>query len=299
MIYKHYDQDDIYNDANHIVIRYIRQIDTLVTVSAQKALFLSNLDQQRPKQALWYDSAKRYIDRSNNNDSSDNNIPPFLYSYYGSAVEDLVNMQIKNIPCPSSIGIILQQQNSGTRPDIVIYFNQKSYAWLDITSQRNVGHIWRKANWFNNPRPFIAELLYENLSTTKIRETSEDHIGHYAHFNHTLRMHTLNERILMRHMMKCTNHALARLYGRLRKDTRKSVISDAFTFAFNLHSPYPCIHLCIKSILHRYRNSCDIMYQSTATEIYNRFYTDGTSQSWEKAQEMIKKSYQSTEACQP
>ncbi len=294
MIHPHLDRDQIAENRNHAVFQFIKEIDAHVQISAQNALFLSNLDRQRPKQARWYDDAHNYL-YSHNHD-----IPPFLYVHYGSAVEDLVNMRIRGMTCPAGIQITLQQEFNGTRPDIVIKFQGAAYAWLDITSKRNKGHIYRKANWFNSSLPFIAELLYTDLSRGAIRENPADHIGRRAHFNHMIRMHDLNERVLICHMMKCTNHALARLSGRLRNDTRKSVISNAFTSAFNLHSPYPCIHLCIKAILHRYRNSCEIMHQNTAAEIYNRFYSDDTSQSWEKAREMITKSYQrSKEACQP
>lgn len=286
MIYLHNDRDHIYGNVNHPVFRCTQQIDALVTASARNALFLSNLNRQRPKQALWYDDAINYLRHPNNA------LPPFLYAHYGSAVEDLVNIQIDGLLLPANVRIILQQQNNGTRPDIVIYYMNESYAWLDITSVHDAKHVYRKANWFERPRSFVAELLYKDLTLCEIRTDHETRIAQLAHFNHAVRIHSLNERVLTRHMMRCTNHALARLSGKLRKDTRKSEISDAFSSAFGLRPSYPCIHLCIKSILQRYRNSCEIMHQNTASEIFNRFYTaNHTSQSWEKALEMIEESY--------
>ena len=285
MIYTYRDTDDIIGDPNHAVCQCILQINALVISSAQHALSLSNLDQNRPKQGLWYRSAMHFMTEPKNG------IPDFLHTYYGSAVEDLVNIQIGALPPFPSVRIILQQPNCGTRPDIVLNYMGKSYAWLDITSMRNVGHIRRKANWFENPKPFVAELLYPTLILREIRTDPESHMGTRAHFNHAVRMHSLDERILMRHMIRCTDHALARLSGRPVKHIRRSEISNAFTSAFNLHASYPYIHLCIKSILLKYRASREGMLPKAAADIYNCFYTGNTSQSWEKAREMIEKSY--------
>lgn len=120
MIYTYRDTDDIIGDPNHAVCQCILQINALVISSAQHALSLSNLDQNRPKQGLWYRSAMHFMTEPKNG------IPDFLHTYYGSAVEDLVNIQIGALPPFPSVRIILQQPNCGTRPDIVLNYMGKS-----------------------------------------------------------------------------------------------------------------------------------------------------------------------------
>lgn len=288
MIKLYSDPDIIYRYPDSRIYAYIQEIDRLVVSSARNACILSNLNRQWPKQNQWYNSALLYLT------APDRGIPDFLYAHYGSAVEDLVNLQIRSIqPLPDGIRTILQYTHGSARPDIVILKDREEYAWLDITSQKSKGHIKNRPGYLNASRSVTAELLYDDLIPSNIRMTAHGGVGSRIKIHHAERISSIGERQLERHMAKCTDQALFRLSQGYRKSLSKSDVSRSFVNAFGLPGTPPCIHQRIKSILKKYMDSYTGLYRNTASEIYRQFYSD-TPQSWAKAQEMIIESYQNS-----
>ncbi len=81
----------------------------------------------------------------------------------GYVIEEYVNKKIENRPDIDTQNTTLM---AGTRPDVVIYADQK-YGLVDITSQASLGHIFSKAGGWNrltDNRRYIAESTYQALN---------------------------------------------------------------------------------------------------------------------------------------
>ncbi|MEQ9405972.1 MAG: DUF4157 domain-containing protein [Cyclobacteriaceae bacterium] len=92
---------------------------------------------------------------------------PFFYAAFGYAVESLSNPQINKLKS-NNYSVFTQVSKGSTTPDVVIRDDHGEVAWLDITAENSVGHIFNKvgAGWKN--RAYVAEVTYPSLKNTDI-----------------------------------------------------------------------------------------------------------------------------------
>ncbi len=205
-----------------------------------------------------------------------------MYVQYGYAVEEYVNIQIEAGIPPLLAGyeITIQETHGSTRPDFVIKQNtpsgQKTVAWLDLTSQHSVDHIKNKigAGWKNTP--FVAELFYPPLNLSDISISGNYSIAQRAYLNSAIRRQEMNHRLLIEHMVNCTNKALGKLYGELRRPVNNvnSHVAWVFERAFNCDLLRINNHQqIVKGILVEYMTAPRNYYHATARYILFNFYS--------------------------
>ncbi len=205
-----------------------------------------------------------------------------MYVQYGYAVEEYVNIQIKAgiLSPPAGYEITIQEIHGSTRPDFVIKQNapsgQETVAWLDLTSQHSVDHIKNKigTGWKNTP--FVAELFYPPLNLSNISTSGNSSIAQRAYLNSAIRRQEMNHRLLIEHMVNCTNIALNELYGELSRSVNKvntTGIAKIFQAKFNCN--LICIYnyqQIVKGILVEYMTAPRNYYHATARYILLNFY---------------------------
>lgn len=127
-----------------------------------------------------------------------------MYTQYGYAVEEYVNIDINcgALPPPPGYRISTQESHGSTRPDYVIRSNPGTsegevQAWLDLTSAQSSGHILRKvgAGWRNTP--FVAELFYPSLNLSNISTAGDYSIAQRARLNSAIRKQETQQRQLI------------------------------------------------------------------------------------------------------
>ena len=126
------------------VTDYATQVGNVAECAASYLYYFNNFSNSTTvKFKQWYETASKFLStriRSN-----------FMPAIYGYAVEEYVNLSIASgePSVPAGYRVRLQVTHGGTRPDIVILNSSNTeIAWLDITNQSSVGHIYNKAgNW--------------------------------------------------------------------------------------------------------------------------------------------------------
>lgn len=214
-----------------------------------------------------------------------------MYTQYGYAVEEYVNIAIQNgnLPPPRGYTISIQETHGSTRPDFVIgrvtdSGKNETLAWLDLTSIHSSGHIRRKSGTGWQRTPFVAELFYSPLNLSNISMAGDYSIAERAHLNSAIRRQELQQRQLIRHMVNCTNKALGILYPVLKledengRDPRKAIklphIAEVFQKAFNCDLGRTGNHQqIVKSILAEYMTAPQNYYLSTAKYVIYYFYS--------------------------
>lgn len=216
-----------------------------------------------------------------------------MYTQYGYAVEEYVNIAVQNgnLPPPPGYEISTQETHGDTRPDFVIRRvtdsgKNETLAWLDLTSMQSSGHIRQKRGrgWYTTP--FVAELFYSPLILSNISMAGEYSIAERAHLNSAIRRQELQQRQLIGHMVRCTNQALGTLYSEFRRITsgnpRNAIglphIAEVFQKAFNCDLEHTGNHQqIVKSILAEYMTAPQNYYHATARYIIYYFYSDTRS----------------------
>lgn len=211
-----------------------------------------------------------------------------MYTQYGYAVEEYVNIDIDSgaLPPPPGYRISTQETHGSTRPDYVIRRNPGTarddvQAWLDLTSAQSSGHILQKvgAGWSNTP--FVAELFYSPLDLSNISMAGDYSIAQRARLSSAIRRQETQQRLLVEYMARCANKALGRLYCVLRRDpdNPRSVVSTAqIARVFEEEFHYGLLHIynhqqIVKGILVEYMKAPQNYYHATARFVIFNFYS--------------------------
>lgn len=239
---------------------YIQELDNLLQQCAQQAYNLPALDLTNAKLKNWYDTAVSWLQNPGSAFS-----PPAKYGY---AVEELFNLSAGQIPCPAEYQCLLQAGRGMTIPDIVLQKQGKDIAWLDITSQLSIGHIYNKAGSRWHTMSYVAELLYPKLDFSMLRTSQNDSIAGRAWMQSRIRAAEMLKRKLHQYMCRCTDHAISLL--READILTPGTIADTFNHCFcNVFGwvKHPAIH----SILLEYMDG-DGMYKADAEWLLDNFY---------------------------
>lgn len=213
-----------------------------------------------------------------------------MYTQYGYAVEEYVNIAVQNgtLPPPRGYTISIQETHGGTRPDFVIRnvtnpARGDTPAWLDLTSLKSAGHIDKKLGTGWRKMPFVAELFYSPLILGNISMAGDYSIAARAHLNSAIRRQELQQRQLIGHMVRCTNKALGTLYSELSRitsgDPRNAIsrpqIAEVFEKEFHCDLRYIHNHQqIVKGILVEYMTAPRNYYHATARYIIFNFYSE-------------------------
>lgn len=213
-----------------------------------------------------------------------------MYTQYGYAVEECVNIEVQNgnLPPPQGYTISTQETHGGTRPDFVIRYvtdaaRSGTVAWLDLTSIQSSGHIFQKSGTGWRTTPFVAELFYSPLRLSNIGMAGDYSIAERARFNSAIRKQETQQRLLIEHMVRCTNKALGILYSELSRITSgvpRNAISRlqiAEVFEREFHYNLRCIYnhqQIVKGILVEYMTAPQNYYHAAAKYILFNFYSE-------------------------
>ncbi len=252
------------------IINYAVQVANVVENAASKLYYINNFsDSTTVKFKQWYDAASQFLrTRSPNN---------FIPATYGYAVEEYVNLSIASgtPSVPEGYRVRLQVTHGNTRPDIVILGAYGTeIAWLDITNQSSLGHIFNKAGNWQNGRSFIAELLYPDFDASNISISNGTSIAARASAASIIRQAAVHERELMRYLAQKMNAVLCDLIEHIRRgniiyqpDVAKCI---EWHFGVNFSSSYK--HPIIKSMFMLYINCSDATRKSDARNCLNILY---------------------------
>lgn len=209
-----------------------------------------------------------------------------MYTQYGYAVEEYVNLEINNgaLPPPWGYRISIQEVHGSTRPDYVIRNEAAggdTVAWLDLTSTQSAGHIFQKAGSGWRRSSFVAELFYSPLILSNINMAGNYSIAQRASLNSAIRRQETRQRLLTEHMVRCTNKALGKLYGVLRRVTgNPHAVMSAAQIAQVFEQEFRCSLLSIynhqqivKGILTEYMTAPQNYYHATARYVIFNFYS--------------------------
>ncbi|MGD0720203.1 MAG: DUF4157 domain-containing protein [Roseiarcus sp.] len=89
----------------------------------------------------------------------ENAIPEFFYARYGYAVETIATGLI-GAASFGTLKVDSQVSAGATRPDFVVSKGKDQLGWLDVTSEKSKGHIFKKQHSGWKSRPYVAEILY-------------------------------------------------------------------------------------------------------------------------------------------
>lgn len=275
-------KDDIYSkDIN--LRNTVQTIFSLVVKASDMAYNRSLLQTSNPKQRNWALAIESYFKGET---------VLFMNAAYGYAVEELVNIQLASSTYNTMNGyrILLQVTHGGTRPDIVL---KKQFgtemAWLDITSEGNVGHISGKVGSGWQTTPFVAELLYPTLDLTRLRTADDESIGARAHALSTFRQHSIFQNKVESYFYLNFIKAMDLLIK--IPDITLPLVAFAIEKIFNVNFPENSKHAAIKSMIKRF--IANHPYSNTA--VFCRWllanYYNQAKQNKALADEYILKSY--------
>ncbi len=284
MIEIYRDRDNIEKTPGHSLYHIIQAIDCELEDCAERAYNLSALDTGKPKQNLWIRDAGFYLN---------NGISGFsMYTSYGSAVEEMVNLFI-DVHYPFFVNgyrVRTQIRHGNTIPDIVIEdANGTEVAWLDITSSSSAGHIWNKDGSGWDTTDFVAELLYDTLDFTKITYGASSGIGARSRALSLSRRASVHQQHLKQHLHDRLIAAMDLIIS--ENSVTKSVIARDMETAFYVNFPSNIKHPSIKSLFKKFNeeNSAGF-YNNTAREILRQFYKND-SQDLMAAMKFLSASY--------
>lgn len=273
-------QNELNIDQGDSLYDYIESIEKRARYAAKEMYDIIKYEHSdNIKIANWCQTAIKCVEHNPMTSHVPDN-KPLLYAQYGYAVEEYVNIEIRsgNLPPPRGYKISLQETHGSTRPDFVIKrkigaARDETLAWLDLTSENSSGHINQKSGIGWQKAPFVAELFYPPLKLDKIGIVGRHSIGKRAHLNSAIRRQTVQQRGLNRHMVCCTNKALARLSS--QKTISRPQIAEAFEREFH----YPLKNIknrqqIVRGILKKYIADSQSNYPTKANYIISEFYSE-------------------------
>lgn len=227
---------------------------------------------------MWCRAALSYLETGTE--------PEFLTARFGYAVEEYVNNAVEagRVDC-SGLTILVQARRGITIPDFVLVdSNGNDYAWIDITSERSVGHIRRKGSGWDRI-PFAAEAMYTDFDASRIT-LGEDTIASRAKIRTILRQATEEDRELFDYMRRTLDRALCPITFRqpLNSANLAKQIEKKFKREFAPNYKYPIINW----MLQKYISMDKAHYKSVARRAL--FCVRSAGQNKTEAIEYIKES---------
>lgn len=224
---------------------------------------LENLDNR--KLQLWKTAASDYLENGN--------IDDFIYTKYGYAVEEAVNLEFQSYTGDFQIDI--QATHGSTRPDIVVSTRTgECLAWLDITSEGSTGHINKKSGSGWHQAPLVAEVLYKKLNLTSIKQSGDNSIAKRTKGVRVARQLHQQQDEFNQHMVRCVDKSIFNLLSKgLITLTRKDIANELtkkFKCSFQTNYTFPVI----KSLFLEYCNQPDAAYTDFAHKIIRYFFQD-------------------------
>ncbi|MEK3885545.1 hypothetical protein [Paenibacillus sp. PL2-23] len=145
----------------------VNEINTKVLQARKEAVAWQTFAAESTNKYLmqWYTSANAFVQ----NPAAE---PKLLHARFGYAIETLACTRL-----PSSyngLKIDLQVSSGHTRPDIVISDGVMELAWIDITSEKSEEHILGKDGSGWRRRPFVYEVLYDQLDLQELLVATND-----------------------------------------------------------------------------------------------------------------------------
>lgn len=235
---------------------YAVQIADVVENAASELYRIDKFsDSTTVKFQQWYKAASDFL----------NNVSPhrLISACYGYAVEEYVNLKIASGTPSVPVGykVRLQVTHGNTRPDIVILkADGTEIAWLDITNQSSLGHIFYKAGNWQNGRSFIAELLYPNFALSKIERGSGSIASRVIALS-IVRQAAERKQLFMQHLAHKMNAVLRELTERIRREEiiYKADVAECVERHFGVFFSDNYKHPIIKSMLKLYIG-CSVAY---------------------------------------
>lgn len=161
---------DQIDPSNHTddVIRWVVKEMNNATANARN---LRDIDESVPKYKKWKERAYKYYDPTTTKVKNWG----LVCAAYGYAVEEYVNIKVRGggYPYASEFEVLVQDPDGRTIPDVKIrrYYTDSStgetkkteVAWLDITSEKSVCHIYDKNSNGWRSKPIVIEMVYPPL----------------------------------------------------------------------------------------------------------------------------------------
>lgn len=271
--------------------KYVSQLQAEVEEAAERVYSINNFaDNTQRKLVQWHQAAVAFLNTGNG--------VHFLEANYGSAVEEYVNLKIRdrNPALPGGYMVHLQVTYNNTRPDITISNRSgKEIAWLDITNESSTGHVHDKDGNWRTGRDYIAELLYPDFDKSKII-TRGSGIAAHAAVNSVIRRANERERALKRHLVSKMNNVLNNLTERIARGERiyMADVANSIERNFRVQFKSSYKHPIIKSMLRIYLEcfdygGYDVAHARDADECMRALYNE-TGQCKSKALSFIEES---------
>lgn len=115
---------------------------------------------------LWFQSAHSFVQNPEGE-------PSMIHARFGYAIETLACNGLAGTH--GGLKIDLQVASGHTRPDIVVSDGVTELAWIDITSEKSKEHILGKDGSGWRRRPFVYEVLYDQLDLKELLASTNDH----------------------------------------------------------------------------------------------------------------------------
>lgn len=138
---------------------------------------LQNLNEQVTKYRKWKEIVYEYYDPKTKKEKRSWGL---VCAAYGYAIEEYLNRSIQGggYPFASEFDILVQAPHGRTIPDvrIRIHYNDPDtdekktmeVAWLDLTSEKSVCHIYNKKDSGWREKPIVIEMVYPPLNTSDL-----------------------------------------------------------------------------------------------------------------------------------
>lgn len=120
----------------------------------------------------WADQWEIYATATANTKSSIAALVPAMVGY---AVESIATKML----LPKKYGafdVVLQDVHGNTRPDVVLYLNNRDVAWFDLTAENSVGHIENKVGGGWSTKPYVAEISYPSVTANGIEQLMDAYV---------------------------------------------------------------------------------------------------------------------------
>lgn len=251
---------------------YCRRVHQKAEEGAQMLYCISNVEcSSIPKYHQWYCVATSFPTLQTN-DTVNREIVKNAAAFFGSAVEEYVNLSINiSIPPPHGYTARIQvPQPSGTIPDIVLYNSEgREIAWLDLTNEGNFNHIRNKSGDWEKARDFVAEIFYSNFDPSNIVLDDDSSIA-----SHSIRRMQRAAGLLDRLRMNFMKNLMVKVIRKMRR----AIIKNPTTFTncliemFGLPLQDNYRHPIVRSMLMLYLQDKDYVKERDEARFWLREY---------------------------
>jgi hypothetical protein len=279
-------RSDIYPTDTHL-FEAVNKIFSFVCEASEIAYNRSALQISNPKLRNWAFAIDEYFQGKTG--------VHFMNATYGYAVEEIVNIKLKPLSIFGINGyvVLLQAKHGNTIPDIVLKKDYKEVAWLDITSERNVGHIYKKNGDGWKTAPFVAELLYPSLDLTRLRTANEESLGTRAHALNIYRQNSIYEKKVEAYFYHKFIAAMEsiRNISEIEPASVALAIENSFEVTFPENRKHPAIKSMLQRFIANYPNSNTTTFCKWI--LSHNYYVKSAQDRW-SANNYILRSYNKT-----